>query len=79
MKSLTWVTRGKDYYYDSSGRFDVMLTGNGDWLAVDAGPVKTERFAGAAGAMWWCAERAMETDTVVREISESMASVEMIR
>lgn len=54
--NLTWITQSRNFDRSADGRFDLMLTHDGIWLAIDADLGKT--FKGSrVECVKWCEER----------------------
>ncbi len=54
---MTWTIRGNDYFSTACGRFDLLRTGRGDWLVIDADHGRTRRFLEVVEARDWVREQ----------------------
>ncbi len=55
--ALTWVRRGRDFYSDATGRFDLMLS-QGVWVVYDTERPKRFEAGDVLACKGWCEKRA---------------------
>ena len=59
---MTWVKRGRDFWSDSTGRFDV-FEGRDEWIAIDWERGQLSRWEIVVYARVWCDLRAKTIPT----------------